>query len=483
VTSQDHTEESRRYQARRIAHWNSVAQRRDSIRSLGGYYHSKLGEVYRWLIPPGVRVLEVGCAEGELLATVRPSEGVGIDFSPEMVSRGRKRFPHLDFVLSDAHDLDLGERTFDYIVLSDLINDVWDVQRIFERLKPHTHAGTRLVINSFSHLWEFPLRGARRLGLATPVQEQNWLTVEDINGLLSLAGFETVKEWEEMVWPARTPLLADWLNRYLPKIWPARALALSHFIVARPRPPTEDGRAAPRAVSVIVAARNEAGHMADLFRRIPEMGSGTEVIFVEGGSEDDTYATIEREIQARPGMRYKLLKQSGKGKGDAVRLGFANATGDVLMILDADITVLPEDLPRFYAALVEGRGEFINGVRLVYPMEDEAMRFLNLLGNKFFSRAFSWLLGQPVKDTLCGTKVLWRHDYEVIVANRSYFGEFDPFGDFDLLFGAAKQNRKIVDMPIRYHARTYGETNIRRWKHGWLLIRMVIFAARKIKFF
>jgi glycosyltransferase involved in cell wall biosynthesis len=183
-----------------------------------------------------------------------------------------------------------------------------------------------------------------------------------------------------------------------------------------------------------------------------------------------------------PAGKSQLHRQTGAGKGDAVRLGFAKAKGEILMILDADMTVPPEELPRFYEALHAGRGEFINGVRLVYPMEEEAMRFFNFLGNKFFSLAFSWLLGQPVKDTLCGTKALWARDYALISENRNYFGEFDPFGDYDLIFGAAKLGLKITDLPIRYRARTYGETNIRRWSHGWLLLRMVIFAARKIKF-
>jgi glycosyltransferase involved in cell wall biosynthesis len=212
------------------------------------------------------------------------------------------------------------------------------------------------------------------------------------------------------------------------------------------------------------------------------MGGGTEIIFVEGHSKDDTYATIESEIRKRPQVDCKLYRQTGKGKGDAVRLGFEKANGDILMILDADLTVAPSDLPRFYEAIASGKGEFINGVRLVYPMENEAMRFFNLLGNKFFSWAFTWLLGQPTKDTLCGTKVLWRSDYARIAQNRSYFGNFDPFGDFDLLFGAAKLNLKIVEVPIRYGARRYGETNIKRWTHGWLLLRMVFFAARRIKF-
>ena len=110
------------------------------------------------------------------------------------------------------------------------------------------------------------------------------------------------------------------------------------------------------------------------------------------------------------------------------------------------------------------------------------MRFLNMVANKFFGLAFTWLLGQSIKDTLCGTKVLFREDYESIVRHRSYFGDFDPFGDFDLLFGAAKLNARILDLPIRYQARAYGETNIQRWRHGWLLLRMTAFAALRLKF-
>ena len=235
-------------------------------------------------------------------------------------------------------------------------------------------------------------------------------------------------------------------------------------------------------VSVIVPARNEAGNISQIFERTPEMGQGTEIVFVEGHSDDDTFAVIKKAIEDHPERRCKLFQQTGAGKGDAVRLGFARADGDILIILDADMTVPPEVLPRFYDALVSEKGEFVNGVRLVYPMEKQAMRYLNLVGNKFFSLAFSWLLGQSIKDTLCGTKVLWKSDYERIAENRAYFGDFDPFGDFDLLFGAAKLNLKMVEMPIRYAERKYGDTNIQRWRHGWLLLRMVLFAAGRIKF-
>lgn len=469
-----------RYQAVRIARWDGIARRMETWTGWGAYYHRRLAQIYRFLVAPGTRVLEVGCAYGDLLAAVRPAVGVGIDFSAEMISHAAERHPELRFVCADAHEVTLNE-TFDFVILSDLVNDVWDVQQIFEQLRSCVTPQTRIILNSYSRLWELPLAAAERLGLSKATLHQNWLTVDDISNLLRLGGFEVIRHFSEVLWPVETPALAPLANRALVKLWPFRSLALTNFIVARPRPAAGGEVGAP-LVSVIVPARNEAGNIAAAFARVPEMGAGTELVFVEGHSSDDTYAAIEQAIAAHPERRCRLLRQSGKGKGDAVRAGFAAASGEVLMILDADLTMPPEDLPRYYDALVSGTGEFINGVRLVYPMEGEAMRGLNFLGNKFFSQAFSWLLGQPVKDTLCGTKVLWKRDYEVIVANRSYFGDFDPFGDFDLIFGAAKLGLKIVDLPVRYRRRTYGATNINRWRDGLLLLRMLAFAARRIKF-
>ena len=300
--------------------------------------------------------------------------------------------------------------------------------------------------------------------------------------MLHLAGFDVVRRWPEILWPIGTPLISTFFNRVLVKLWPLSYFALTNFVIARKRPEKRWKRKKP-VVSVIVPARNEAGNIEEIFARTPEMGGGTELIFVEGNSSDNTYEAIEKAIANHPERQCKLFRQTGIGKGDAVRLGFQNASGEILMILDADMTVPPEDLPRFYKAICSGEGEFINGVRLVYPMEKQAMRYMNFLGNKFFSLAFSWLLGQPIKDTLCGTKVLSRENYEKIARNRSYFGDFDPFGDFDLLFGSAKMNMKIVEMPIRYRERQYGETNINRWRHGIILLRMVFFALKRIKFF
>ncbi len=463
------------YQQQRIAHWDAIARKRTSWRGMGRWYHERLQEIYRFHVSPHQRVLEVGCAEGDLLASLQPARGVGVDFSEEMLRRARERHPDLEFILGDAHDLSSLDEKFDVIILSDLVNDLWDVQRVFEQLKPLCAPHTRLILNFYSRLWQLPLGLARSLNLASQNLYQNWLTREDIHALLRLANFETIRGTQEILWPLPLGGLA---NRFLVRLWPFFELALSNVVIARPEPE----RAPDPIVSVIVPARNESGNIRAIFARTPQMGRETELVFVEGHSKDDTYGAIERAIAAHPATPSLLLRQTGIGKADAVRLGFARAKGNVLMILDADLTVPPEDLPRFYEALVSGKGEFINGVRLVYPMEKEAMRTLNFLGNKFFSLAFSWLLGQPIKDTLCGTKVLWKKDYEQIARNRSYFGDFDPFGDYDLIFGAAKLNRKIIDLPIRYRERTYGSTNISRWRHGALLLRMVLFAARRLKF-
>jgi ubiquinone/menaquinone biosynthesis C-methylase UbiE len=468
------------YTNERIAHWGKIAVQTDRSNKCSAYYHKRLQEIMRFIVPPGQSVLEIGCSKGDLLASLNPSYGVGVDFSNEMIRRATNRHPDLHFIHADVHDLDLEDK-FDFVILSDVVNELWDVQSVFEKILAFTTPQSRIIINLYSRLWELPLEIIRKSGLAKPMLLQNWLTVEDIRGLLYLENFEVIRHWKEIIWPLRTPVLDSLMNRFFVRIWPFRIFALTHFIVAKPLPSDFTLKKLPK-VSIIIPARNEAGNINRIFESVPEMGRETELIFIEGGSTDDTYNSIKKAMKNNPHRAVKLLSQTGRGKGDAIRLGFKHAQGDILMILDADLSVSPEDLPRFYDALCRGRAEFVNGVRLVYPMEKEAMRYLNLLGNKFFSLMFSWLLGQPIKDTLCGTKALWKTDYERIAANRSYFGDFDPFGDFDLLFGAAKLNLKIVEVPVRYRERVYGTTNISRWKHGWLLLRMVFFALKRIKF-
>jgi SAM-dependent methyltransferase len=466
------------YREERIEHWNRVASWQSALGVFRKHYHKQLERQYRFLVPSGARILELGCGKGDLLAALEPAFGVGIDFSQRMIELARQRHPTLHFVKGDAHALPIAG-TFDYVILSDLVNDLWDVQRVLEGLKQVSHGRTRIVINTHSRLWQWPLGIARSLGLKRPDLEQNWLTVEDLENLLRLANSEIVKTDRAILLPTGLPILDPLANRVLARLWPFSLFTLTNILVARP---LEGVEKSAFSVSVVIPARNEAGNIEALFERTPELGMGTELVFVEGHSKDETYLRIQEEIKKHPKRQALLMKQTGVGKADAVRMGFQSAKGDVLMILDADLSVAPEELNRFYKALVSRRAEFVNGVRLVYPMEGRAMRLANLAGNKFFSQAFSWLLGQPIKDTLCGTKVLWRDDYALIEKHWPEMGEKDPFGDFDLLFGAAKLCLKIVDLPIRYRERTYGETNIDRWRHGWMLLKMVVVAARRLKF-
>ena len=441
-------------------------------------YHQFLKTYFKFLIPEKACVLELGSGIGDLLRSLKPSKGVGVDFSSEMTKRAQQRHPDLEFVTSDASSFH-SEEKFDYIVASDLINDAQDVQKMFENCHRNAFQHTRLVINFFNNLWRPILYLAQRVGLKSPTPPQNWLSLDDVRNLLHLAGWEIIKCDSRILWPIRTPLLATGCNRYLAPF--LKHFCLSLFVVARPRPLPSYYR--DYTCTVVVPARNEAGNIEAAVKRTPKMGTETEIILVEGHSTDNTWEEIQRVIREYPQRNIRAMRQKSQGKGGAVREAFGEAKGQLLFILDADLTMPPEDLPKFYHVARSGTADFVNGVRLVYPMEHQAMRFFNMLGNKFFSLAFSWLLGQPIKDTLCGTKVLFRKDYESIARNRAYFGDFDPFGDFDLLFGAAKLNLRILDLPIRYKARTYGETNISRWRHGWLLLRMLGFAARRLKFF
>ncbi len=446
-------------------------QRRNS------YYYRWLERIYRFAVRPNSRVLHVGCECGDLLAAVSPSYGVGIDADGEAIETAKRRFDNLHFYKMDPHELRLDEK-FDYVLICNSLGRWHDIQRVLENIQQVCAEDTRVVITYYSYIWEGLLRLGSVFRVRRPYSYQNWLPPSDIMNLLNLAGFETVRRDSYVMMPKRIPPLTSVFNYVLSLLPGFRQLNLVNFVVARPVPKPK----ADLSVSVIVPCRNERGNIADAIRRIPKMGRDTEIIFVDGNSTDGTTEEIAKQIAVHPERSIRLIHQGdGVGKGDAVRKGFAAAKGDVLVIQDADLTAQPEDLPKFFAALRDGKGEYINGSRLVYPMEKQAMRFLNLLGNKFFGALFSWLLGQRFRDTLCGTKMLSRKNYEIIAANRSYFGEFDPFGDFDLIFGAVKQNLKVIEVPVAYKARSYGTTNISRFRHGWLLLKMSWVAFKKIK--
>lgn len=448
-------------------------------RKRNAYYYKWLERIYKFAVRPNSRVLHVGCDCGDLLAAVEPSYGVGVDIDSHAIELARKRFSHLKFYVADPHELALTEK-FDYVLICNSLGRWHDIQQVLERIRPLTKESTRIVITYYNYLWEWVLRLGSCLRIRRPYPYQNWLPPEDIVNLLKLSGFDAIRSDSFLTLPKRIPPLTALCNHFLSLLPGFRFFNLVSLVVARPEPTARSDE--DLSVSVVVPCRNEQGNIEDVVKRIPQMGRETEIIFVDGNSTDGTAEEIEHQIKEHPQRKISLIRQGdGVGKGDAVRKGFAAASGDVLVIQDADLTSPPEDLPKFFRALRDGRGEFINGSRLVYPMEKQAMRVLNFLGNKFFSNLFSWLLGQRFRDTLCGTKMISRENYELIAANRSYFGDFDPFGDFDLIFGAVKQNLKVVEVPVTYQARTYGATSISRFRHGWLLLKMSWVAFKKIK--
>lgn len=467
-----------------LDHANHIAAERQHWIARNRAFYRDDRNYMRFLIPKDARVLDLGCGTGDLLAELNPAYGVGVDISPAMIERAKRLYPHLSFTVGDVEDQTVIEGIdgpFDYIVMSDTIGMLDDIEPALRRLQPLCGPDTRIIIAYYSHLWEPLLKVAERIGLKMPQPQTNYLNTTDFLNILDLADFEPIKmEYRQLV-PRRLLGLGTLINRFVAPIPGIRRLCLRTYVVARS---LTAQRPSELSSSIVIPCRNERGNIETAIKRLPAFGKSQEIIYVEGNSSDGTFEECLR-VQAAYAATHdiKVLKQDGRGKGDAVRKAFAAASGDVLMILDADLTMPPEALPKFYAAIVSGKADFVNGTRLVYPMENAAMRPLNFIANRFFAGVFSYLVNQRFSDTLCGTKALSRSHYEAIARGRDYFGDFDPFGDFDLIFGAAKQNLKIVEVPVHYGARVYGETQISRFRDGWLLLRMVGFAFMKLKAF
>ena len=457
---------------------DQIAPDRSRLIRNNSYYYERLLKFLTLNIPEGKSIIEIGCGNGYLLKYLKPSRAVGVDFSPVMIKYAKEQNPDFEFYVMDAEELEIDAK-FDFVIISDTIGYFEDVQKALENVQKVCHSETRIIITYINFLWLPVLSLAEFLGLKMKASRNNWMNIRDISNLLSIAGFEEIRSGKMTLLPVGIPLLSNLINDYPANLPLINDLCLMSFIISKPI----TVRAEDKTVSVVVPARNEKGNIAQIVRRIPAMGRETEVIFVEGHSDDNTLEEIERVCSSYAGtLKLKSFVQEGKGKADAVRKGYSESAGEILMILDADMTVPPEDLAKFYDCIINGRGEFLNGSRLIYPLEKDAMRTLNILGNKFFSVMFSWILNQDIKDTLCGTKVFTRSDYEKIKSAKSYLGDFDPFGDFDLIFGAAKSNLKFREIPLRYKARVYGATNISRFKHGWMLLKMTFYAMNKFKF-
>ena len=453
-------------------------------RNRNRYYYEDMDCFFRFSILPNASVLEVGSGLGDSLATVSPDYGLGIDANPLAVEESHKRFPELHFLAEPIEDFETTVK-FDYVLMANTVSYLDDIQKSFNSIKKACRDSSRLVMTFYNPAWEPILKFATLIGQRMPVSDLNWLSFQDIENLLQLTGFEVIYKGKRLLLPKQVPFISSLINRFLAPLPFLNQLCLCEYIIARPRPQANDiqTKIEQATCSVIIPARNEAGNIEDCITRMPKLGGHTEIIFIEGHSKDNTWSEIQRVQEKYQGQwDIKIAQQSGKGKGDAVRQGFNMAKGDVLIILDSDLTVKPEDLVYFFEAIASGYCEFANGCRLIYPINSVTMPWLNRMANGFFAWLLSYLLNTKIKDSLCGTKAISKENYQRLAKNRSYFGDFDPFGDFDLLFGSAKLGLKISDIPVRYMPRTYGSSNIQHFKEGLVLLKMCAYAAKKIKF-
>ena len=448
------------------------------------WFHAAVNRLVSSNIPSGSVVFDVGCGDGSLLRMCDLSLGVGIDHEPSAKVMMNHSWRNVRVLEADLLSWSpaAGLPRPDVIVAAFVLDQVDDIYLALRQFRTWSVPETRLITVSYNRFWTPVLWLAELLGFKSKVRNENYIPWREVDNLLRQSGYEVVKHADGILVPFYIPVLSNFINRFLAPLPVIRAFALVRLSVSRP---VELVREDEPSVSVIIPARNEAGNIKPILERLPRFTPRLEVIFVEGNSADHTWEQIlacVRDEGLIEGLSVKAFQQSGVGKGDAVRMGFAEAQGDILAILDADISVPPEELPRFVELVATNFCDLANGSRLVYPMERQAMRFLNLVGNWLFGIVFSFLIGQQVRDTLCGTKVLKRDLYQSIANNREQLGTLDPFGDFDLLLGAAKLNQKITDVPVHYCERTYGSTNISRFRHGMLLVNMTFLAALQLKF-
>ncbi len=439
-------------------------------------YHNRcLGKILDHIIEPGKRVICYGHAFPAARG-VRPARGL------EVLSRPRApASPGWLRLAADSERPPLREYIPDYILYLNTLDRIFDLENSFRSSRALADRHTRLVIIHRNWIWRPLFAAAARLGWGPDRERRAWLSRRDVVNMLHLAGFRIVKSYSDILIPVGIPIVSELINRWIARLPGIHRLGLVQVLVARIAEPD------PRdySVSIVIPCRNEKGNIAAAVERIPELGSRTEIIFVDDNSSDGTAEEVREWIPRRPDRDIKLEASDGQGKAQAVWTGFDRATGEVLIILDADLTVPPEELTKFYRALAAGRGEMINGSRLIYPIEGEAMRGLNIVGNRLFSGLLSYLLGQRIKDTLCGTKALFARDFRRLRERcLEKWGIEDRWGDFELLFGASRLNLEIVDVPVHYLERIFGATKMKKvFSHGWRMLRMSLKAMVRLKYY
>ena len=465
--------------------FNSTEMNREKWLRKGRTFHKEDIKFLKEIIPEKSNILELGCGNGHLLSALKPNYGLGIDFSKKLVTEAKNKHHNLNFIKADIEELPktIGKKTkFDFIIICDTIGYLEDITQTLDNIHHFFTEDTRLIVSYYSPLWAPFLNLATLLKLKMVNINSTLLGTSDISNFLNNSHYQTVRIDRKILIPFFLFGIERLINRYIAPLPFFSYLCLRHYNISRSLKAINSKK---KSASVIIPCKNERGNIATAIKRLPRFTDDIEVIFVEGNSSDGTWEEINKVIKVNKKidkkLKIKAYKQPSKGKADAVFYAFDQATNDILIILDGDLTVGPETLKKFWDKISTGEAEYINGSRLIYPMDNNAMRFLNYIANKIFSILFTWLLGQRFTDTLCGTKVISKKNYLRAKKKNKDLGNFDPFGDFFIIFGASRLCLKINEVPIRYKARVYGETQISRFSHGVLLIKMLIFAFLKIK--
>lgn len=441
-------------------HFDSIAKDYDKWKRKNAYYHNNIKSMIKKAVRPGSKVLEIGCATGEVLHSVKPAVGVGIDISSEIIKIAKKKFPQYTFVQSSIEKFQYQEK-FDYIILVDLIDHIYDIISLFENMHRVCHPNTKIILTTINPWWGPILTFMEKIGMKMPEGPHNFIEKGHLHKIVEFLDFSISFSGYMLLSPKYIPILSFLANTIGIKMWGINKFSCVQFMFLRPLPKNENNL--NLGCSVVIPCYNEAKNIEEAIKRVPKMGKETEIIVVSDGSKDETVNIVHNLKKDYPNLK-SIDYPDNKGKGFAVKQGFDAATQEILMILDADMSVPPEELPYFFNLLNKGVCDFVNGTRLVYPMERQAMRFLNLLGNKIFSIIMTSITLQHLTDTLCGTKALHKRNYQYIKMG------MDRWGDYDLLFGAAKLGNKILEIPVHYKTRRTGESKMKTLKHAFHLL-------------
>jgi ubiquinone/menaquinone biosynthesis C-methylase UbiE len=453
-------------------YFRQIAPQWDYWRNRNRFYHYSMRDLIRGMVPPNADVLEFGSGSGDLLADLQTSRGVGLNLAQELTDQAGRKHPHLKFLTVDV-DQTASPSQFspNIIVMTNMLDYVHDVWDQMESMAGLIKEDTLLVITTNNPLWSSILRAASKLKMRVPESPRNFITNQDICSVLRLHGFDIVEEGLAVPIPKNIPIISGIANALLPELPILRFSSSIQYVAARPHIPRQ-----PLSCSVIIPCHNEAENIAECIRRVPNMGRSTEIVVVDDGSTDDTAQQVQDVMRTDPRVRLIVFDQN-QGKANAVRAGFDAAKGDIVMILDADMAVMPEDLPKFVRPLQQGTADFVNGTRLVYPMEGQAMKMINYLGNKAFCYLASWVMRQRVSDSLCGTKALFKRD-----CVRMPIGGKERWGDFDFLFGAARLRLRVLEVPVHYQERRAGHSKMRVLRDGWLFLKACMYGWRMLRF-